>query len=117
VKVQPLGGVRACLQLAETVRLPVVVSSALESSIGIAGGVALAAALPDLPYACGLATASMFCADVVAQPMRVMDGELAVGRVEPDDVHLRAAIPDAPVVDRWLHRLARCDAVLQTRRS
>jgi O-succinylbenzoate synthase len=117
LKVQPLGGVRACLQLAETVRLPVVVSSALESSIGIAGGVALAAALPNLPYACGLATASMFSADVVAQPMRVLDGELAVGRVEPDDVHLRAATPDAPVVDRWLHRLARCEAVLQSRRQ
>src|SRR4029079_8799939 len=49
LKVQPLGGVRRCLRLAEEIRMPVVVSSALESSVGIAAGVALAAALPDLP--------------------------------------------------------------------
>ncbi|MGA8258126.1 MAG: o-succinylbenzoate synthase, partial [Nocardioides sp.] len=51
LKVQPLGGVRACLQIAEDIGLPVVVSSALETSVGIAAGLALAAALPDLPYA------------------------------------------------------------------
>ena len=60
LKVQPIGGVRACLEIAEQIGLPVVVSSALETSIGIAAGVALAAALPELPYACGLATVSMF---------------------------------------------------------
>ena len=49
LKVQPLGGVRACLRIAEDIGLPVVVSSAVESSIGIAAGVALAAALPELP--------------------------------------------------------------------
>ena len=56
LKVQPLGGVAACLRIAEQIGLPVVVSSALETSVGIAAGVALAAALPELPYACGLAT-------------------------------------------------------------
>lgn len=116
LKVQPLGGVRACLQLAETVGLPVVVSSALESSVGIAAGLALAAALPDLPYACGLATASMFASDVVAQPPTVVDGQLAVGRIGPADEQVRFATPEAAVVDKWLHRLARCDAVLQGRR-
>ena len=60
LKVQPIGGVRACLEIAEQIGLPVVVSSALETSVGIAAGVALAAALPELPYACGLATVSMF---------------------------------------------------------
>ena len=69
LKVQPLGGVRACLELAEAVGLPVVVSSALESSVGIASGVALAAALPSLPYACGLATTSMLTADVTRSPL------------------------------------------------
>ena len=49
LKVQPLGGVRACLRIAEDIGLPVVVSSALETSVGIAAGVALAAALPELP--------------------------------------------------------------------
>ncbi|WP_394326772.1 o-succinylbenzoate synthase, partial [Thermobifida halotolerans] len=56
LKVQPLGGVRAALRLAEACGLPVVVSSAVETSVGLAAGVALAAALPELPYACGLAT-------------------------------------------------------------
>ena len=56
LKVQPLGGVRACLRIAEDIGLPTVVSSALETSVGLAAGVALAAALPELEYACGLAT-------------------------------------------------------------
>ena len=64
LKVQPLGGVRACLRIAEEIGLPVVVSSALETSVGIAAGVALAAALPDLPYACGLATVQLLTDDV-----------------------------------------------------
>ncbi|MBO0892527.1 MAG: o-succinylbenzoate synthase, partial [Acidothermales bacterium] len=51
LKVQPLGGVRACLRIAERIGLPVVVSSAVETSVGLAAGVALAAALPELPYA------------------------------------------------------------------
>ena len=59
LKVQPLGGVRACLRIAEDIGLPVVVSSAVESSVGIAAGVALAAALPELPHACGLATVQL----------------------------------------------------------
>ena len=64
LKVQPLGGVRACLQIAERIGLPVVVSSALETSIGIRAGLALAAALPELPYACGLNTVALLDADV-----------------------------------------------------
>ncbi len=70
LKVQPLGGVRACLRIAEDIGLPVVVSSALETSVGIAAGVALAAALPDLPYACGLATVRLLEDDVVTEPLR-----------------------------------------------
>ena len=66
LKVQPLGGVRACLRIAEDIGLPVVVSSALETSVGIAAGVALAAALPELPYACGLATVQLLTDDVVS---------------------------------------------------
>jgi len=64
LKVQPLGGVRACLRIAEDIGLPVVVSSALETSLGLAAGVALAAALPTLEHACGLATRSLLTADV-----------------------------------------------------
>jgi O-succinylbenzoate synthase len=69
LKVQPLGGVRACLRIAEDIGLPVVVSSALETSVGIAAGVALAAALPDLPYACGLATVQLLADDVAVEPL------------------------------------------------
>ncbi len=89
LKVQPLGGVRACLELAERLGLPVVVSSALETSVGIAAGVALAAALPELPYACGLNTVALLEHDVVADPLMATDGEIDVRRVAPsgDDWH------------------------------
>lgn len=78
LKVQPLGGVRRCLGLAERLGLPVVVSSALESSVGLRAGVALAAALPELPYACGLNTAALLTRDVTDQPLLAVDGELEV---------------------------------------
>jgi o-succinylbenzoate synthase len=74
LKVQPLGGVRACLQIAERIGLPVVVSSALETSIGIRAGLALAAALPELPYACGLNTIALLTADIVTEPLLAVDG-------------------------------------------
>src|SRR4029079_19309326 len=77
LKVQPLGGVRACLRIAEDIDLPVVVSSALETSVGIAPGLALAGALPSLPYACGLATVQLLTADVVAQPAPTVGGAVA----------------------------------------
>ncbi|WP_374204971.1 o-succinylbenzoate synthase, partial [Actinotalea sp. C106] len=96
LKVQPLGGVRACLELAEQVGLPVVVSSALESSVGLAAGVALAAALPELPYACGLATAQLLTHDVVAEPLLPVDGAITVRRTAPSPGRLaeHAADPD-----------------------
>jgi o-succinylbenzoate synthase len=78
LKAQPLGGVRSALQIAEACGLPVVVSSAVESSVGLAAGVALAAALPALPYACGLATMSLLSGDVTAEPLAEVDGELPV---------------------------------------
>ncbi|MGJ6980056.1 o-succinylbenzoate synthase [Aestuariimicrobium soli] len=78
LKVQPLGGVRRCLELAERLGLPVVVSSALETSVGLAMGVALAAALPDLPYACGLNTATLLRGDVVPDRLIAVDGALPV---------------------------------------
>jgi O-succinylbenzoate synthase len=106
LKVAPLGGVAACLEIAERIGLPVVVSSALESSVGLAAGVALAAALPELPYACGLATASMFARDVTATPLLASGGTLPVRPVVPDPGPLAAAAADADTARRWLDRVA-----------
>lgn len=114
LKVQPLGGVRACLEIAERIGLPVVVSSALETSVGIAMGVALAAALPELPYACGLATVHLLTADVVAQPLLPVDGALPVRTVVPDPARLAAARADAETRARWSGRIA---AVQEQERS
>ncbi len=88
LKVQPLGGVAAALAVAEAAGLPALVSSMFETSVGLAAGVALAAALPDLPYACGLGTAGLLAADVVSEPLVPVDGVLPVGRVVPDPVLL-----------------------------
>ncbi|GIG22210.1 o-succinylbenzoate synthase [Cellulomonas chitinilytica] len=117
LKVQPLGGVRACLRLAEQVGVPVVVSSALESSVGLAAGVALAAALPELPYACGLATAQLFTADLVADPLLPVDGALEVRRPEPDPALLAAHAAPAELARRWERRRDEVLAVLASRRT
>jgi o-succinylbenzoate synthase len=103
LKVQPLGGVRAALEVAGVHGLPCVVSSALESSVGIAAGVALAAALPELPFACGLATVALFTADVTSTPLLPVDGALPVTRPEPDRLAGCAADPETEA--RWRARL------------
>lgn len=116
IKVQPLGGVAACLRIAEDIGLPVVVSSALETSVGLAAGVALAAALPELPYACGLGTTSLLDGDVVADPLLPVDGALPVRRPVPDPDLLVAhrAAPEREAI--WRARLAEVRAVRQDRR-
>ncbi|WP_436698977.1 o-succinylbenzoate synthase [Nocardioides sp. BYT-33-1] len=106
LKVQPLGGVRACLEIAERIGLPVVASSALETSVGIAAGVALAAALPELPYACGLATVQLLTADVVDAPLLPVDGALPVARPQVVDASLDALAADPERVAYWEARLA-----------
>jgi O-succinylbenzoate synthase len=103
LKVQPLGGVRAALRVAEAHGLPCVVSSALESSVGIAAGLALAAALPELPFACGLATVALFTDDVTSASLLPVDGMLPVRRPEPDRLDAVAAGHDVDA--RWRARL------------
>ncbi|HJQ06037.1 MAG TPA: o-succinylbenzoate synthase [Nocardioides sp.] len=117
LKVQPLGGVRACLEIAERIGLPVVVSSALETSVGIAAGVALAAALPELPHACGLATVQLLTDDVAVAPLLPVDGALPVGPpvVEPAALDRLAAPADR--VAHWEARLAEVRALREDRRS
>jgi O-succinylbenzoate synthase len=90
LKATPLGGVRRCLELAEAAGLPCVVSSALETSVGIAAQLALAGALPELYGACGLGTLALFEGDVVADPLLPAGGRLAV-----------PARPPAPDPDRF----------------
>lgn len=107
LKVQPLGGVRAALELAERLGLPCVVSSALETSVGLAAGVALAAALPELPYACGLATAQLLTDDVVPDPLLPVDGSLPVRRPAPAPALLAAHAGDAQLTSRWDGRVLR----------
>jgi O-succinylbenzoate synthase len=106
LKVQPLGGVAACLRIAEDIGLPVVVSSALETSVGIAAGVALAAALPELEHACGLATVQLLADDVVAEPLLPRDGSLPVVRPEPDEDALARTAAFSHRVRHWQARLA-----------
>jgi O-succinylbenzoate synthase len=110
LKVQPLGGVRACLRIAEEIGLPVVVSSALETSVGIAAGVALAAALPELPYACGLATVQLLADDVATDPLLPEGGSLPVVRPEVAEDAL-ARLAAAP--DRFAHWTARLAEIRQ----
>jgi o-succinylbenzoate synthase len=88
LKVAPLGGVRAALEVAQACGLPVVVSSAVESSVGLAAGVALAAALPELRYDCGLATMSLLTGDVTADPLTAAGGALPVRRPAVDPARL-----------------------------
>lgn len=117
LKVQPLGGVRACLRIAEDIGLPVVVSSALETSVGIAAGVALAAALPELPHACGLATVQLFTDDVVAQPLLPVDGMLPVGRPLVLDEALTRLAGSPERVAHWANRRADIDALRRSLRQ
>jgi len=102
LKVQPLGGVRRCLQVAEACGLPVVVSSAVETSVGIAAGVALAAALPELPYACGLGTLSLLDGDVTTDSLLPVDGMLPVRAVVPDPSLISA---DEATTTWWMARM------------
>ena len=102
LKVQPLGGVWAALEVAEQSGLPAVVSSALETSVGISAGLALAAALHELPYACGLATVALLSGDVVANPLLPHNGVIELRRPEvSEDALSRWEIEPAA----WLKRV------------
>lgn len=115
IKAAPLGGVRRALGVVEQSGLPAVVSSALESSVGIRTGVALAAALPDLPYGCGLGTASLLAADTVASPYVAEDGFLTVREVVPDAGCLQLAAVSGERRRWWQERVRKSYQALLTR--
>jgi o-succinylbenzoate synthase len=100
LKCAPLGGVRRALAVAEACGLPCVVSSALQTSVGLAAELALAGALPELQFACGLGTGALLAADVVESPLMPRDGWLPVLRRAPEPV-LRDAVAADPGRTRW----------------
>ena len=117
VKVAPLGGVRRALDIVAQAGLPAVVSSALDTSVGIRAGLALAAALPELPYACGLGTVSLLAADVTRDPLVADDGAIRLRDVSADAGLLEQFAASAERRDWWLARLRRVHALLAPRRS
>ncbi|WP_127473056.1 o-succinylbenzoate synthase [Microbacterium sulfonylureivorans] len=108
VKAQPLGGVNRALAIVAEAGLPAVVSSALDTSIGLSMGVTLAGALPQLDYDCGLGTSSLFTADIVEPALAPRGGVLPVGRIAPDPALLAEHAASDDRRDWWLARLARC---------
>lgn len=91
LKVAPMGGVKNALHIAQQLDMPIVVSSALETSIGMRAGLALAAAVPNLLGACGLGTVDLLGGDVISHSLVAEDG--AIG--------LREVVPSLELLDRW----------------
>jgi o-succinylbenzoate synthase len=124
VKVPPLGGVERALDIVDRSGLPAVVSSALDTSIGLSAGLALAARLPNLPYACGLGTVSLFERDVVADPLIPSAGVIRVPLAEDNEGGevIRSPEPDPDLLHRhsvsaerqawWFDRLSEAYDVL-----
>ena len=111
LKVAPLGGISAMLKIAAQIDIPVVVSSALDSAVGIAVGLAAAAALPNLDYACGLGTGRLFAEDV-AEPVAPIDGYLPVGPVSPEPARLQALAAAPQRRQWWIDRIRACYPLL-----
>ena len=112
VKVAPLGGVCRALDIVDACGLPAVVSSALDTSVGMAAGVALATALPELPYACGLGTVELLAGDVASDSLVAIGGVVRPRSVAPDEQLLERwrATPEREAW--WRQRIADCHAVL-----
>jgi O-succinylbenzoate synthase len=113
LKVAPLGGIAALLDIAAQIDIPVVVSSALDSAVGITAGLAAAAALPRLEYACGLGTGGLFVTDVA--DLQPENGSLPVIDVVPDPARLAALAAPADRRDWWIARVRECHALLPSR--
>lgn len=113
VKAQPLGGIHSALRIVAEAGLPVVVSSAVDTSVGIAMGAHLAAAVPELDFDCGLGTVAMFDNDVAVSPLLPVDGAIPVVRPEVAEAQLvRLSAPDDRR-DWWLSRVRRCYRIVE----
>ncbi len=112
IKAQPLGGIRSALAIVREAGLPVVVSSAIDTSVGIAMGAHLAAAIDQLPYDCGLATVSLLAVDVATEPLAPHDGVIDVRRVTPDPEILDRYAASDEQTAWWRERVTRCYEML-----
>jgi O-succinylbenzoate synthase len=108
LKVQPLGGIKRAQALAEHHNLPVVVSSALESAIGINYGLTLAASFETMNFNCGLGTGSLLAADVAQLP--IVDGKIEITEFEPQLAGLDVA---SDRFEWWKNRIMRTAELLQ----
>jgi o-succinylbenzoate synthase len=113
LKVAPLGGISALLEIAAQIDIPVVISSALDSAVGIAAGLTAAAALPQLRHACGLGTGRLFVEDVAdVEALVPVDGFLPVMPVTPDPARLRALRAPPERRQWWIDRVKACHRLL-----
>ncbi|WP_175988358.1 o-succinylbenzoate synthase [Microbacterium tenebrionis] len=110
IKAQPLGGIRRALEIVSEAGLAAVVSSALDTAVGLSQGAALAAVPPPLGYDCGPGTGALFAEDVA--DLSPVDGAIPVGRVTPDAARLDRLAASDDRRDWWLDRLRRCHALL-----
>lgn len=99
------------LAIAGQIDIPIVVSSALDSAVGIGAGLVAAGCLPDLPYACGLGTGGLFVEDV-AEPVPPVDGHLPVTTVTPDPARLQALAAPPERRQWWIERVRACHPLL-----
>jgi O-succinylbenzoate synthase len=108
LKVQPLGGIKRAHQIAEHHKLPVVVSSALESAVGINYGLTLAASFQDMKFDCGLGTGSLLAKNVAELP--IVDGKIAISDVIPN---LDGLDVSADRYEWWKNRIMRTAELLK----
>ena len=112
LKVQPMGGVGRVLELAGRARIPLVISSALETSVGIYPGLVAASLLDDLDYACGLGTVAMMEGDPTREPLIAVDGYLEVRRPEPDPELLARWRPERDLAAEMVRKVRAAAEVL-----
>jgi O-succinylbenzoate synthase len=112
IKAQPLGGIARAVEIVADAALPVVISSALDTSVGLSMGAYLAASVPELAYDCGLGTAALLAADVTDTPLLPLGGHIEVRRVEVSEALVTQYAADPERTAWWLARIERCHAVL-----
>jgi O-succinylbenzoate synthase len=105
LKVSPLGGIKRAMDLASHHKLPVVISSALESAVGISHGLALAARIPKLDYACGLGTSALFNQDISDIP--IISGAIKVKNYPIDIAQIERHELKGERLEWWRNRISR----------